>query len=215
MRWTEIEQSDRWKTMTADQRRVAREKYFDEFVVPKAPDRFDPAELREKWMSYSDRDEAANLPGARGPESRGGERLPMDEKAAFVSQANAAIQRGVPMAEVRAKAESLKAFDKGDRPFDDLSERARAPRGGKPMGYVSSQDEIDEATLSPKELLDKRQAEYLKTADETAPGSTFLDNSSRDRIDRGFAQMETEFSGAAMSNAVGRWKELEANGDLV
>lgn len=50
MRWTEIEQSDRWKTLTADQRRVAREKYFDEFVAPGAPERFDPNELRAKWM---------------------------------------------------------------------------------------------------------------------------------------------------------------------
>lgn len=50
MRWTDIEQSEKWKTLDPAKRRAAREAYFDEFVAPQAPPEFDQAELRAKWM---------------------------------------------------------------------------------------------------------------------------------------------------------------------
>ena len=128
MKWTEIEQSDRWKTLTPEQRRAARERYFDEFVAPNAPETFDPDELRTKWMAYSDRDEASRQPGSVGPRSRGGERNPMTAEDALVSQAQNAVGRGVPVAEVKDRIRDMDSFAKGDRPFDDMSARARAPR---------------------------------------------------------------------------------------
>lgn len=72
MRWTDIEQSEKWKTLDPAKRRAAREAYFDEFIAPQAPPEFDQAELRAKWMQpYAEPEPAATTedqsPGFRAP----------------------------------------------------------------------------------------------------------------------------------------------------
>jgi GGDEF domain-containing protein len=72
MRWTDIEQSEKWKTLDPAKRRAAREAYFDEFIAPQAPAEFDQDELRAKWMQpYAEPEPAATTedqsPGFRAP----------------------------------------------------------------------------------------------------------------------------------------------------
>lgn len=51
MKWSDIESSDRWQQFAPEQKAAARAKYFDDFVAPKAPQNFDQADLRTRWMT--------------------------------------------------------------------------------------------------------------------------------------------------------------------